>query len=58
MVRYQSRATRLNLLITLRDMGAAGHLIPVIQAALQDGRFNVFVWAQRPASELLEKNKD
>ena len=55
MVRYQSRATRLNLLITLRDMGAAGHLIPVIQAALQDGRFNVFVWAQRPASELLEK---
>ena len=38
-------------------MGAAGHLIPVIQEALRDGRFNVFVWAQRPASELLEKNK-
>ena len=57
MVRYKSSATRLNLLITLRDMGAAGHLIPVIQAALQDSRFNVFVWAQHPASELLEKNR-
>ena len=45
-VRYKPRAPRLNLLITLRDMGAAGHLIPVIQAALQDGRNSLFLFGR------------